>query len=370
MVALQSEAADKPVGRTLLLATVVAALAFASYAVVQLFRPQAAGADFSCFWAGAKTIAAHGAARLYDFRYITELQGWPLGPASLRPFIYPPSAIFVFLPLAIPPYWAAYALWVIATGGLFLWAGRKAGAPWWFMLTPPVVLVMYCGQVTMLIGGLAVGGLALQSRRPVLAGVLLGAAAAVKPQLLMLVPIGLAAAGSWRTVAAAGATGALLVSASVMAWGIDPWFGWLAALPRFQAIIFSGPRIVADLISPYSVLFAHGMSGAWAFLLAPFAVWLSWSTFRRTADVADRSMAVFAGALLVAPYAMNYEAALFAPAAAAYLARTDEPRWLATVVAGVVCLCALPHYSVIAILAALALLALRAWPGARAPLPA
>ncbi|HEV7385318.1 MAG TPA: glycosyltransferase family 87 protein, partial [Phenylobacterium sp.] len=305
MVALQSEAASEAKSRGPLLGVVVATLAFVSCAVLWLFRAQAAGADFSCFWAGAK-VALHGAARLYDFRYITELQGWPLGPYSLRPFIYPPSALFLFVPFAIAPYWLSYGLWVLATGGLFLWAGRKAGSPWWLMLAPPVVLVMFCGQVTLLIGGLVTGGLVLLPRRPVLAGVLFGVAAAVKPQLLVLVPIALLAEGRWRTLAAAAATGVGLVAASVMIWGVEPWFAWLSALHRFQALIFPEPAMVAALITPYGFLQANGLNGAWAFLLAPFAVWLAWSTFRRSADIADRSLAIFAGALLISPYAMNY----------------------------------------------------------------
>jgi phosphatidylserine synthase len=59
---------------------------------------------------------------------------------------------------------------------------------------------------------------------------------------------------------------------------------------------------------------------------------------------------------------MYYEAALVAPAVAAYLARTDDRRPLAVTVTGLVCLCALPHYSIFAILAALVLLALRSVP--------
>ncbi len=359
MASLQSEAPSKATSRTLLLGAVVVTVALFSWGVVRLYsRHQAAGVDFSCFWAGAK-VAWHGAARLYDFRYITELQGWPLGPESLRPFIYPPSALFLFLPFAIAPYWVDYGLWVLATGGLFLWAGRKAGSPWWLMVAPPVVLILFCGQITLLIGGLVIGGLVLLPRRPVLAGVLFGMAAAVKPQLLVLVPVALLAEGRWRTLAAAGATGAALVVASVMVWSVEPWFAWLSAPRHFQTLIFTVPRMVAALITPYGFLLGHGLNGAWAFLLTPLAIWLAWSTFRRSADVADRSIAIFAGALLIVPYAMNYESALFAPAVTAYLSRTDDRRWLAVLVVGVVCLCAVAFDSVFSLLAALALLALR-----------
>jgi hypothetical protein len=185
----------------------------------------------------------------------------------------------------------------------------------------------------------------------------------VKPQLLVLVPVALLAEGRWRTLAAAGATGAALVGASVAAWGLEPWFAWLSALHRFKALIFAAPQLIAALITPYGALLTHGLNGAWAFLLAPLAIWLAWSTFRRSTDVADRSIAIFAGALLISPYAMYYEAALLAPAVAAYLARSDDRRRLAVTVTSVVCLCALPRYSILSLLAALALLALRQDPG-------
>src|SRR5258707_954210 len=82
--------------RPWLLWALIAAFALANLPLLLLLKRQAAGADFSCFWAGA-TAALHAPARLYDFSYVTGLQGWPLGPESLRPYIYPPSALFLFL---------------------------------------------------------------------------------------------------------------------------------------------------------------------------------------------------------------------------------------------------------------------------------
>ena len=114
---------------------------------------QVAGADFSCFWAGAKA-ALTAPKRLYDFIYISGLQGWPLGPSAIRPYIYPPSALMVMIPFALVPYWVGFGLWVATTGALFLWAGSRAGAPWWWFLLPSMALVAYCGQTVFLIGGL------------------------------------------------------------------------------------------------------------------------------------------------------------------------------------------------------------------------
>jgi hypothetical protein len=294
---------------------------------------------------------------------VTQLQGWPLGPHKLRPYIYAPAALFVFIPFSLAPYWLGYGLWVGLTAALQLWAGLKARAPWWLMLLPPVALVIYCGQITLLIGGLVLAGLALQRTRPLAAGVLFGLAAVVKPQIVLLVPIALAAEGRWRTLAAAVVAGVSLVAASIAVWGTGPWLDWLGALPRFQQLIFGDRSLVDAAITPFAVLQNFGINGAWAFLFAPAAPVAVWMTFRRTQDIADRSIALFAGALLVSPYAMNYETALLAPAVAMYLARTSDRRWLAYAIASVVYVAGMST-GVTSVLAVLALPALKVRRGA------
>ena len=108
---------------------------------------------------------------------------------------------------------------------------------------------------------------------------------------------------------------------------VTPWFGWLAALPRFELLVSHARLLVANAITPYAALVYWRQTGTWALLLAPAAAAWVWFTFRRGADMADRILALFGGAFLISPYAMNYELALFAPATAIYLARTSDRRW-------------------------------------------
>lgn len=309
--------------RTYALAALLAAFAYRGLDVFELLKGQPFGADYSCFWAGVKALSQ---GRLYDFTYVTALQGWPFGD-FVRPYIYPPSALFVFAPFAALPYWIGYGAWVVVTYGLMAWAGRRMGAPWWMALFPVAWLVAICGQVTFLVAGLVAGALTLR-HRPIAAGVLLGIAAAVKPQMLLFVPIGLVATGQWRTLAAAGVTGLVLCLGSAALWGVDLWPQWLAALSRFHAeVILTNPLLIRAGITPYSMLALHGLPSALAFLLAPFAVALVWITFRRTESAPDRLIAVAAAALAVSPYAMHYEAAMLLPAIAAYMARTKDRLW-------------------------------------------
>ena len=74
------------------------------------------------------------------------------------------------------------------------------------MLIPWVAFAAFCGQVTFLLGALVMTGLVVNKERPITAGVLFGLAAAVKPQLLMLLPLALIAEGRWRTIIATGVT--------------------------------------------------------------------------------------------------------------------------------------------------------------------
>jgi hypothetical protein len=90
-----------------------------------LLRVQVLGADYSCFWAGAKTALSQPSL-LYDFKHNTDVQGWPLGAYDVRPYIYPPSALFVFIPFTFGPYWLGFAAWVALTGALYLWAAKPS----------------------------------------------------------------------------------------------------------------------------------------------------------------------------------------------------------------------------------------------------
>jgi hypothetical protein len=322
-----------------------------------LVRQLQMGSDFECFWAAAR-LAQNGLAHLYDFVYITRVQGWPLGPDTLRPYINPPSALLFFFPFGLLPYWVDYALWVAVTGGLFLFAGRRAGAPWWFVLLPWVTFAAYCGQVTFLVGGLALAGLAYGDRR-ILAGVLLGAAAAIKPQLVMLAPLALLAQGRWSTIVSAGVTGAILVGLSVAIWGVQPWLDWAAALGPFR--LWAEHNLSGSVVNPYAVLNAHHLNGAWAYLLAPPVLAAVWWTFRRDSSTIDRSLAMFGGGLLLSPYALNYELALLTPAVAAHLARTRDRNWFGYVAGALAYVCTPPW---VALYGAAVVVAARLWPGA------
>jgi len=347
--------------RTFALVALLAVFAWRCIDIPGLLNQQLAGADFTALWAGGR-VALSEPARLYDFTYVTALQGWPFGE-MLRPFVYPPSALLLFGPLGALPFGVAYPLWTVATGGLFLWGCRRVGAPWWIALFPVVWFVAFTGQTTFLIAGLAALALAWRERA-ITAGILLGIAAAIKPQLLIFMPIALLAEWRWRTLIAAGLTGLLLCGASAVIWGLEPWQAWFAALPRFQILVETTPALIEDAITPHAWLRRNGWPTAPILLLAPVAAALVWLTVRRSERPADRLIATFGGALLVSPYAMPYEVALLAPGVAAYLGMIAHRRWLGFAVVAGLYTAGLVH-GPMSVLMALALLAEPLWLASR-----
>jgi hypothetical protein len=181
-----------------------------------------------------------------------------------------------------------------------------------------------------LIGAMAVTAVLILPRRPLLAGALLGAALAIKPTVLILVPVALIAGGHWRALLACGLAGLTMIGASVLAYGASPWLAWLAALPAFQAQVLDDPLLRKCLITPTGLAAQIGLTGpalaVWrgAFILAGVA--LAAVVFRRTQDPALRLTALFGAGLLASPYAMNYDAALLASGAVALLLSASTPR--------------------------------------------
>ena len=111
-------------------------------------------------------------------------------------------------------------------------------------------------------------------------------------------------------LAALAVTGAVLVSLSAIIFGLDKWIAWLTSLHRFSDVAKTTYGVVS--LAP-----GWRMTGL-AFVLVRAAsmaagVALLWVT--RGHGPLARLLGVVGGSLLWAPYALNYEAALFVPIA-------------------------------------------------------
>lgn len=280
-----------------------------------LFRLFSLGADWAPLWAAGK-LAWTDSPKVYDFDLITSLQAPLLGPVDHRPFIYPPSALLFIAPFALLPFWASMTLFSFASALGFAQVSRPLGADRALLLVaPPVLLCAIAGQPTLLVAAFVTAALSRLGTRDASAGVLLGIAFALKPTLLLLAPVALLFGGHWRAMAFLTLTLALIAGLSVSLLGIDAWSHWLLALPGFQQLIADEPTLTSSAITPYSAAMRLGLDpqlamGSGALVAIPLLA----LTFARIQEIAVRLVVLLGGALLMTPYSMNYELALFAPA--------------------------------------------------------
>jgi len=315
-------------GRRLLALLVIALSVSGGLELWSLMRFEPLGMDFLPLWA-AGHLAWTEPHKIYDFAAVTAAQAWALPPhfGWLRPYPYPPTTLLLLAPLGRLPFWAADAIWSIASLGVFLAAclrlaerNRIAAAVFAAGL-PAVVIAASAGQPVVLAGGLLVLAVLALDRRPRLAGALFALAAIAKPQAAIMAPVALVASGALEALVTAGVVGSAAVAASVLFFGADRWAEWLASLPAFQRVVESVPRLGTAIVTPLWAARELGLKGvaaaAVAGVFALAGAGMVWRLFRRPSDAAHRVGALAVGALVAAPYAMCYDATLLAPAAAA-----------------------------------------------------
>ncbi len=328
-----------------------------------ILHRQPLGIDFLPMWAAAHEAFIHPE-KIYDFVGLTRFEHPLLANfVGLRPFVYPPPALLVFAPFGLAPFRIANVVWTVAGLVLILLTvAAQLKSPRIpvlaaMVLSPASVLVLITGQVTFLIATLAVVGVLSLKDRPILAGVLFGLACAIKPQSLVLLPVALVADRRWRTLLAAGVTGALAAAASAAVLGLHTWLEWLSALQRFRAIVMNAPGFQKGMITPtalgITLRLDPGGQETWRLGFAVGALAMVWGVFRKTEDPARRLTALLGGSLFVTPYAMHYDAALLAPAAALMLTHRSSPgAWIAALGTGaLLCCAAIPYVGAAAVTA-------------------
>ena len=291
---------------------------------------------------------------IYDMARVDHAQAWLLGAgAHDRPFPYPPSTLLIFGPLGRLSFSAAGGIWIgatliafVAVTAFILPPRRRVLGVALIMLSPAAVWAAVSGQCVFLLGALAIGGIAQLRQRPILAGSLLGVAAAFKPSVLLMAPVAMAAGGRGWAILGAALGGFCVIAGSLVVYGAQPWFDWVSVAPLYLAHITRDPKFYSSIIAPSGLATELGLTGVtsmlWRVTFALLGVVMTALVFRRTQDLAPRLTALFGGSLLATPYAMNYESVLLAPGAVIALMTSTGVRqrlltamaFLALVVAG------------------------------------
>ena len=137
----------------------------------------------------------------------------------------------------------------------------REGEPVWVLLLgyPAVMVSAGFGQNGFLSTALLGGAAVWLDRRPVLAGICLGSLA-YKPQLGIIIPLALAAAGRWRCFAVAGATVLAMAAAATLAFGADIWPAFIAGMAeaRLNWLEPINPPYLQFFITVYGAVRLHG----------------------------------------------------------------------------------------------------------------
>jgi alpha-1,2-mannosyltransferase len=278
------------------------------------------GTDFTSFWTASKLALAGTPASAYDVAAHHAQQVAIFGrDTGYAAFFYPPIFLLVCLPLAALPYLAALAAWLTATGALYwrmarAWLGEAFGAMPIFAF-PAVLTNIGHGQNGFLSAALFGAGALWLQRRPILAGVCLGALA-YKPHLGIMIPIALAIAGRWRTVGAAGLTVIALAAASYGLFGLQTWRGFIADSGLARSTLEQGLVGDAKMQSAFAAArlwggglgLAYSLQTAAAVFAAVGLVWLQ----RRAPDGGAQGPAMIVAALVTSPFLLDYDLIILA----------------------------------------------------------
>jgi len=230
-------------------------------------------------------------------------------------YSYPPVTLLYTWLLALLPYTAALALWLVGTGAFFVWAARPylrgAGLPAWVaVLAPASIVNAWAGHYGFLIGGLWLAAFHHLPRRPVLAGILIGCLI-VKPHLAILAPIVLLYRREWRAFAAAAFTVLFLVGLSILVFGLDLWTIYLTKTAMVQAAMVDDVRTFFIRMMP-TIMPSLALAGISATISAIVQITVALGAiglllWRMPKDSEEAGLATATATFLVLPYAFNYD---------------------------------------------------------------
>ncbi len=330
----------------------ILALQTGAFLVKYLLEVQAGarfGGDFICFWQAAQRVRHGDLAAIYD------PDGWARilegRPKTITWMPYPPFALALLWPLGNLSYNSAVAWWSLAPlpvyAALIALMARRLDRAAWAPLTviacafalPFLSVNLFTGQIGTLIAVLFLATAYFWSSRPILAGICIGLLA-VKPQLGILIPFALLAAGQWRTIWAAAVTIVALIAGSVLWLGVGIWSDYVRLTQLFGRLMAGGYNGIKQLaLGPYVAFRAAGLPANIAIplqaviSLAVLAVVLHvfWRGRGRRIDTAEKTslrMGLLAtGALLAIPYGLFYDTPLLVLALLPLLARAWRQGW-------------------------------------------
>jgi hypothetical protein len=286
-------------------------------------HPGLPGGDFVSFYAASFLALGGDPAAAWNPQLHAAAQQLALGPhAGYLAFLYPPPYLLACWPLALLPFGAACAAWTATTLAAAL-AGYAAFLrrvspirylPLLLFVLPGTWINVLAGQNGALTLAILAAGFAFVDRRPFVAGLVLGLMA-IKPQLAVVLPFVLVAAGRWKALFGAALGAAALLLAAWPAVGNAGYAAFLSSLTDARAALEAGAVDPALMQSVFGMLQPWSPAAAYAVqaIVAAAVLAVACHVARRTRPDGPALGALCAIATLAAtPFVLDYDLTLLA----------------------------------------------------------
>lgn len=331
------------IGRRALVAVYIGlAIGFAFSVLRTLTTPGAVLAtDFTVFWTGWNLILHGQASALYDAAAQRTTQQALMGgrcfQGGLMAFLNPPHAALAGVPFG----WladhagerAAFAVWTGANLALLTILDRWLRAEWratgrgheWILTCAllafyPVFCALNNGQTSILLAVAVLGVYRASERsRPWSAGAWISVLS-IKPQLVPMVLIYLAARRRWQAIACASLILVLLVALATAWLGLSIWFDYVRQVRHLEVFWGTGtPGYMLNVRGALTRVMAgeqHDIDtiayAVWVFAMALIAIVLAHRGVDRALDTRSTYALVVAVALLTNPHLFVQDAVIWA----------------------------------------------------------
>lgn len=231
---------------------------------------------------------------------------------------YPPPILLIARPLAAMPLMLGFALYtalgLAALLGAFRLSSFSRLQQAALLLSPAVATNALTGQTGALISALLFSGLLLIDRRPVLAGIILGALV-IKPQFAALLPICLIASHRWKTAIFGCVSAITLAFLSFIVFGLEPWIEFVLgqkAVSAYAEAPWRSESAQSIFTSAFMAARSLGAGVSLAYVVqaavtlgSAYAAWRLWRT--PNLSTTARAAATIPLVLLAAPWVHTYD---------------------------------------------------------------
>ncbi|MBD9371452.1 DUF2029 domain-containing protein [Rhizobium sp. ARZ01] len=283
--------------------------------------------DFANYWIAARLTLQGAVGEVFSAHevYFAHMQAM-FGPDyPWHAWSYPPHYLWTILPVGLLDYKSALIAYLLATFLLFC-ASIRTAAPYatprqWLFLLPAVATNAIATQNGFLTSALVLIGLASRYNRPILAGLCIGLLT-VKPQLGLLLPLLLLYERRWLVIMVASLTALGLAMASVAAFGLSTWRGYIEHVaPYMTDVMRYGTGIFLHMMpsvygSARSLELSSDVATAVHFPVALISLCLWFLSLKRLQSDWARAASTIFATFVISPYSLSYDLIALASVAA------------------------------------------------------